>query len=485
MKRDEHYMDQLFEDHFKDFAKSPSDEVWEGIVTNGNMANGKPFGLPGGWKSGVTLLSCVLFCLLFLSGSDPALVAEVPTVKQFAAMADEVNWKNSNGVSGMEEEDEGNFIPPVDAKIYEPSNTKGFQPSVAQDTEEVEQSTAFVQNRVEVKSTPEKPVLKNLLAITQVPGRKSLADSAETELDQRAKRLLKNGLFANTYYKKPKVGHWFVSGGFVLDSGYGYGNGYADGFSFGAGKYINQNSFLEVALRGIWDYGFNLRATYTQLLLKGKIRPFLQAGLAWDTELDLRAGAGILYEPSPLNKWRIYASVNYEKSSRLLDQATGIEPVFEFGVQLRLSGTEPLLSDNNWMNSVPHYKVPAGWYLEGSSNFAFFDKTKVTRVSSYVGKNLNRRLYMRGGVRFGEDRTTVPVQLQFHAVVRQKLRFGAYAGTSLNVSQLGVGAELGLIAYYEVIPGWSLYVAPVILDNSQYEDRIFETGIRYYLGKKK
>jgi len=491
MQGEEHYIDQMFKDHFEDFEKSPSDVVWKGVVKEGTMANGKRFGLAGGWKSGATLVFSIMMCLMLLSGSNATSVMADEEYSEPLSDKQSVTFSLKSGNEVAHLQPATTKIRPQEVAQVElitaAEQVNDYSnPSVKPQTTESVSASEISNESITIEEmiSPVSQV-EDILDVSLMPNRELALQGSDWLLTAEAKRQLKHDLFATTYYKKPKGGHWFVTGGLVLDGSFGNGSGYADGLVFGAGKYINKNAFIQISLRGVWDYGFNMRATYTRLLLPGKIRPFVQAGLAWDDRLDLHVGAGIMYEPSPLKTWRIFASVNYENGREFFDRNPQVSAVLELGVQMRLSGTEPLISDNNWMNSVPHYKVPRGWYLEGSSNFAFFDKTKVTRISFYAGKNLNKRLFVRGGLRLGRDRVTLPVQLQYNAVVRQKLRFGVYGGPSLDVGQFRLGTELGLIAYYEVKPGWSLFVAPVILDNSQYRDRIFETGVRYYLSKKK
>ena len=498
MHQEDDYIDQLFKDHFDDFSRSPADTVWDGIEAKATMANGKKLATQSFWKIGFISTLVLMFSFVMVS---EFVLSKTPVEAAEGPMAYVPAEAPVEAYTGIHES------PELQTPIATPSGQE----------EEIIEPQAPVTNQPAAKAQP--GAFSNVFSSTATPTNAGVAQGStqdyphsfgiatatwmgldelginhtagyygDTEADNQLSKEERKDLWRSVnqggYYKKNRGGHWFVSGGMAFYGTLNNPTSLADGLVFGAGKYLSENSFMEVNMRGIWGQGFNMRVTYNQLLLPGKLRPYVQVGLAWDSDLDIRAGLGLLYVPSPVSDWRFFISASYERGSRLFDGASTQSGVLEFGAQLKLNGTQPVLSNNKWMNSIPHYKLPRGWYVEGSTNWSFDEKTKVTRASLYAGKNINRRLYMRGGLRFGRENTALPVHLQYHVLVRQKLRFGAYAGPSLNVSELSLGAELGLVAYYEVLPGWSLYVAPVLLDNSSYQQRIFETGLRFYLPKK-
>lgn len=529
MRREEDYMDQLFKDHFEDFAKSPGEEVWKGVVANGAMANGKKLGRVPYWKLGMLLMLGVIFTFGILQGyqmlkpEEPIqALALIPNVAE-GSVEEGVYESSSEVVSAPDHgtEAENGFVA-ADSKEQSPEgNEHGMEQPMA--------------------GTGKSPVIT-----TQVPGKKevpggvllqissvdkntdSAAASADSDnnlygafrvnhfalavdllsldhlkidLDRPSWASLNDPLsvkvrrdMARSWMEKTqgdekiRGGHWFVSGAFVADASLQSDRKFVlglDGLAFGAGKYLTPDSFIEISLRGAWDHGFNMRATYARLLLPGRLRPYAQGGVAWGERVNIRMGLGLLYIPENLSNWRFYMAANYEGGITLGEQRGGEAGVFEFGAQIRLSGTERVLSDNNWMNTVPLYQLPTSWYAEASGTFSFDAKTKVVDYSAYMGRYLKRRLFIRGGLRVDRDEMALPVQVQYHFLLRKQLRFGAYTGASVSLDRARLGAELGLIAYYEVKPGWSLFVAPVILEGSSYTERLFETGIQLKLSRKK
>ncbi|MCE7993342.1 MAG: hypothetical protein HEP71_15255 [Roseivirga sp.] len=529
MRREEDYMDQLFKDHFEDFAKSPGDEVWKGVVANGAMANGKKLSRAPYWKLGMLLVLGVIFTFGVLQGyqmlnpkvpfqelalqqsPDKALVKEASPESPSEVMSAPDNGFDIG--SGFAEDDDKERSPEANepelgmpgSTEYQKDNTE-TQSSEKKDVPKEEllgvssenKSTDYppenqvgddgIYNAFSVNSFDLALDMRNLdhLKIdSEMPSWASLNDPLPVKVRRDMARSWMEKAQGD---EKIKGGHWFVSGAFVADASLQSDRKFIlglDGLAFGAGKYLTPDSFIEISLRGAWDHGFNMRATYARLLLPGRLRPYAQGGVAWGENVNLRMGLGLLYIPENLKNWRFYFAANYESGINFGEQRGGETGVFEFGAQIRLSGTERVLSDNNWMNTVPLYELPTNWYAEASATFSFDAKTKVVDYSAYIGRYLKRRLFIRGGLRVDRDEIALPVQAQYHFLLRKQLRFGAYTGASINLNNARLGAELGLIAYYEVKPGWSLFVAPVILEGSSYTERLFETGIQLKLSKKK
>ncbi len=534
MRKEEDYMDQLFKDHFQDFAKSPGEGVWDGVVANGNMANGKKLGYPAYWKYGLLLGLGLLLTFGVLQGYQTRINTD--NIQHLAV--EEVNKAGALRNAGLTEPSEAG-----QNTDGEPGPVESVKPLIHNESE----STATGKSsQAAAKRLSEESTTETLAAVKSIDAVSSKMQSTET-LSEESKMLRvamdsENELIAPDsggapmadYWlgvnmlsldhinkdpnkaswvsfndpltiknrrdlsrswmmkaqddSKIKGGHWFVSGAFVADASIESDRKFIlglDGLAFGAGKYLTPDSFIEVSLRGAWSNGFNMRATYARLFLPGRLRPYVQGGLAWGENVNLRMGLGLMYTPQSLDKWRFYVSASYEGGFNFSEQNSGEAGVFEIGAQIRLSGTERVLSDNNWMNSIPLYELPKGWYADVSANFSFDEKTKVIDYSAYMGKYLKRRLFIRGGLRADRDHVAIPVQVQYHFLVRKQLRFGAYTGAALEVQNTRLGAELGFIAYYEVTPGLSLFVAPVLLEGSTYNERLFETGIQLSLSKKK
>lgn len=537
MSGEEDYMDQLFKDHFEDFAKSPGDGVWKGIVKNGAMANGKKLSSPPYWKSG--LLMCLGLFLTFgavkgyqvFTGDEEeklAIKAEVsnfpvtPTEPAIVPVKSEETQEHDqtaqpvSEVSAIEEE-QNTFEEPIhetlvdgETEQIESSEKIAQRPtyhlatriqkhSINRNENAIRSATAEASDEgvAEVSGTDYSINGRNLALNANQLDLNHLGSGAQQAtwasfndpLSVKARRYMTRSWMIKPQDEgKVRGGHWFVSGAFAADAGLESDRKFVlglDGLAFGAGKYLSPNSFIEVSLRGAWSNGFNMRANYARLFLPGRLRPFIQGGLAWGDRVNVRMGLGLMYTPRDIKKWRFYVAANYEGGFDFGDRIVGETGVFEFGAQLRLSGTERVLSDNNWMNSVPLYELPTGWYADASINFSFDEKTNVVDYSAYMGKYLRRRLFIRGGIRADHNAVAIPVQVQYHFLVRKQLRFGAYTGASIGVQNARLGAELGFIAYYEVLPGWSLFVAPVILEGSSFNERLFETGIQLNLAKKK
>lgn len=529
MRREEDYMDQLFKDHFEDFAKSPGEEVWKGVVANGAMANGKKLGGAPYWKLGMLLVLGVIFTFGVLQGYqmlNPEEPIQELALKSGAAegLAEERDQKSSSEVMPAPDNrtDAENGFAGVDSKEQSPEANEPEEEQVMADGEKSQMVTAQIPGKREISggmplqiSSVDKNtdlaaaspagdntlysafrlnqfgLAVNLLSLDHLridSNRPSWA-SLNDPLSVKARRDMARSWMEKTQGdEKIRGGHWFVSGAFVADASLQSDRKFVlglDGLAFGAGKYLTPDSFIEISLRGAWDHGFNMRATYARLLLPGRLRPYAQGGVAWGESVNVRMGLGLLYIPENLNNWRFFIAANYESGINFGEQRGGEAGVFEFGAQIRLSGTERVLSDNNWMNTVPLYELPTNWYAEASGTFSFDAKTKVVDYSAYMGRYLKRRLFIRGGLRVDRDEMALPVQVQYHFLLRKQLRFGAYTGASVSLDRARLGAELGFIAYYEVKPGWSLFVAPVILEGSSYTERLFETGIQLKLSKKK
>lgn len=532
MNEDDH-MDQLFKDHFDGFAPSPSEEVWKGVVANGAMANGKKLGGPAYWKGGLWLSLGLLISFGLLQGYQVLRDSDENVALTVA--------KDISPVTGTQSNDPGNQQKSV-AQLVENSD---IQESLAK-SEDIDQPKLHQQETQSVSVTqsdltrepvaaeattkvdasgkldrldqladvvkadkdlkmsynavmnigvtsnsvsPRSYSLTNLLDIDHLGFDNRLADwnTFNDPLSVKAKRDLSRSWMSKQTSEKKRGGHWFVSGSLVADPGISSHNNFLSGFdglAFGAGKYLTPNSFAEVSLRGNWSHGFNMRVTYAHLFLPGRLRPYVQGGLTWGEDLKLRLGLGLMYAPQKMGKWRFFVAANYEGDFKAEEFSTGKTGVFEIGAQIKLSGTERVLSDNNWMNNVPLYELPTNWYVDASVNFSFDAKTKVVHYSVYMGKYLKKRLFIRGGLRIDRNNEVIPVQLQYYFLVRKQLRFGAYAGASMAIRPARLGAELGLIAYYEIKPNWSLFVAPVIFENSYYTERLFEMGVQLKLRKK-
>lgn len=527
MRREEDYMDQLFKDHFEDFAQSPGEGVWKGVVANGAMANGKKLSYASYWKVGLVLgLGLFLtFGILkgyqMLNAEDGSQELTLNEVQQQSQSGKELGLtdrleliQSSNGqaqpsssanaqAEDKKEKQEGALSPvsSIDISTNEPADDN-LAPVIDGDMVIEEQLGNELPKRVVdpgrhhfnflMTTRPDGYNLAgdilNLDHLRKSPDGAAWA-SFNDPLSVKTRRDLSRSWMDKVLSDgKTKGGHWFVSGAFVADASLQSDKRFIlgfDGLAFGAGKYLTPDSFIEVSLRGAWSNGFNMRATYARLFLPGRLRPYVQGGLVWDNDLRLRMGLGLLYTPQKLDKWRFYVAANYEGGFNFQEQGSGATGVFEIGAQIRLSGTERVLSDNNWMNSIPLYELPKGWYADVSTNFSFDDKTKVVDYQVFMGKYLKRRLFIRGGLRVDKDEVAIPVQVQYHFLLRKQLRFGAYTGVGLEIQNARLGAELGLIAYYEIKPGWSLFVAPVILEGSSYTERLFETGIQFKLSKKK
>ncbi|GAB5522410.1 MAG: hypothetical protein Roseis2KO_02820 [Roseivirga sp.] len=534
MRKEEDYMDQLFKDHFEDFAKSPGEGVWEGVVANGNMANGKRLGYSPYGKYGLLLGLGLLLTFGILQGYQTPVSNEkiehlaieevaqgevfgnsgLPQSSQASLNADGEPEPVESAIALTQNEREstatGNAAPVVTEKQYEESARETTvlakpmdevsaktQPAatISDDNQMLSVTTGSVAN-LNISGSGAAPEADYLLGINLLgldhiskdPNKASWVSFNDPLTVKNRRDLARSWMMKAQGDAKVKGGHWFVSGAFVADASIESDRKFIlglDGLAFGAGKYLSPDSFIEVSLRGAWSNGFNMRATYARLFLPGRLRPYVQGGLAWGESLNLRAGLGLMYTPQNLDKWRFYVSANYEGGFSFSEQNSGEAGVFEIGAQIRLSGTERVLSDNNWMNSIPLYELPRGWYADASASFSFDEKTKVVDYSAYIGKYLKRRLFIRGGLRVDRDDVAIPVQVQYHFLVRKQLRFGAYTGASLEIQNTRLGAELGFIAYYEVMPGLSLFVAPVLLEGSTYNERLFETGIQLYLSKKK
>ncbi len=540
MSGEEDYMDQLFKDHFEDFAKSPGDEVWKGIVKNGAMANGKKLGYPTYWKLGL-LMGLGLFLSfgivkgyqVLTSGEKEELAiatqqSYLPEERPKEAVTtgesresqkiDQPDGQASGDKPGIIERQQGTAenVKPVNmpapaADQAELINQQATQkpvyhlavqvaPNVARHTENtrtaltqgvsVEEETDFTKVRSYINAS-NLALRADMLDLNHLSRSARGASWAELNdpLSVKARRdMARSWMIQPQDAGKLRGGHWFVSGAFAADAGLESDRKFVlglDGLAFGAGKYLTPDSFIEVSLRGAWSNGFNMRANYARLFLPGRLRPFIQGGLAWGDRVSVRMGLGLMYTPRHIEKWRFYVAANYEGGFDFQERSLGETGVFEFGAQLRLSGTERVLSDNNWMNSVPLYELPTGWYADASVNFSFDQKTNVVDYSVYMGKYLRRRLFIRGGLRVDSDAVAIPVQVQYHFLMRKQLRFGAYTGAAIGLENARLGAELGFIAYYEVLPNWSLFVAPVILEGSSLNERLFETGIQLNLAKKK
>lgn len=510
MKKEEDYMDQLFKDHFDDFAQSPGEGVWKGVVANGTMANGKKLGHPVFWKAGFVFVTLIV---LTWGGIEAYRLVQADKSHEQEALAMALSQHMDGLASG------GEHFSKEPSQNNEFSSASSVGEKAGQNTREAitgfteESGTSAHDVRSRFLNTSSAPgstrsVIPDEVAHQRIAGSSIASLHSSLVLDMeylgldhllheaswvsfndpislKTRRELARNWMNQQPNGKVKGGHWFVSGAFVADASLQAHRQFVlgfDGLAFGAGKYLTPDSFVEVSLRGAWDHGFNMRATYARLFLPGKLRPFVHAGLAWGESVNLRMGFGLMLTPGEHDKWRFYASANYE--GLMNREGARKAGVFEIGAQLRLSGTEPLLSDNTWMNSVPLYKLPQGWYAETSSTFSFENKTNVVDLSAYMGKYLKRRLYFRGGIRADGNHVQIPAQVQYHFLVRKKLQVGAYTGAALNTQNLRLGAELGFIAYYEVVPRWSLFVAPVILEGSSYTERLFETGVRLSLGKK-
>jgi hypothetical protein len=510
MKKQDDYMDQLFKDHFEDFAQSPGEAVWKGVVANGTMANGKKLGHPVFWKAGFVFMTLVM---LIWGGFESNRFVQAGRGHEQHALAMAV----SQQMDGLVSRSERLSREPINNNEFGPASSAGEK--TGQNTgpatiEFVEEKGAYV---METRSSfltspsgqgrpapifPDKVMHRSVIGSSIVNPQSPLAPgmdylglnhlqqaaswiSLNDPLSVKVRRDLARAWANQQPNDRVKGGHWFVSGAFVADASLHSHRQFVlgfDGLAFGAGKYLSPDSFVEVSLRGAWDHGFNMRATYARLFLPGKLRPFAHGGLTLGQRLNLRVGLGLLYTPENLDKWRFYATANYE--GIMSREGRGRAGILEIGAQFRLSGTEPLLSDNNWMNSVPLYKLPQGWYAEASAIISFEHRTQLTQLSGYMGKYLRRRLYFRGGVRLDGNRVKIPAQVQYHFLVRKKLQAGAYTGAALNTQNFRLEAELGLIAYYEVMPRWSLFVAPVVLEGADYGERLFETGVRFSLGEK-
>lgn len=534
MRKEEDYMDQLFKDHFEDFAKSPGEGVWDGVVANGNMANGKKLGYPPYWKYGLLLGLGLLLTFGVLQGYqtrigtdevqhlaieevNEAMLFENPALTQPAESAQNMDGgpepvESAKALTQVERESTatGNSAPTEAEQQYEESTAKTItsakqvargsantQPTETL-SEESEMQSATIGSVDNLTASangtgPKTGYLRgiNMLGLDHIkkdPNNASWVSFNDPLTVKNRRDLTRSWMMKAQDDSKIKGGHWFVSGAFVADASIESDRKFIlglDGLAFGAGKYLTPDSFIEVSLRGAWSNGFNMRATYARLFLPGRLRPYVQGGLVWGESVNLRMGLGLMYTPQSLDKWRFYVSANYEGGFSFSEQNSGEAGVFEIGAQIRLSGTERVLSDNNWMNSIPLYELPKGWYADVSTSFSFDEKTKVVDYSAYMGKYLKRRLFIRGGLRADRDDVAIPVQVQYHFLVRKQLRFGAYTGASLEIQNTRLGAELGFIAYYEVTPGWSLFVAPVLLEGSTYNERLFETGIQLSLSKKK
>lgn len=539
MRKEEDYMDQLFKDHFEDFAKSPGEGVWEGVVANGAMANGKKLGYPPYWKLGLLLVLGLFLTFGILQGRQMLMGEETTTSVALAeeivhnGIVNEANpaieaastqnpGKPSISGTGLSEAGNNeNEKEPEGAANAVAAKGKTEVPAVQREestgmvyqsvvSEQESTSNSVVANRFTLREYSEsggeptasvdsvetsnafddflKLDLLNLDHLPKDPNGATWA-SFNDPLSVKSRRdMARSWMMKAQGVQKIRGGHWFISGSFIADASIESDKKFIlglDGMAFGAGKYLTPDSFIEISLRGAWSNGFNMRANYARLFLPGRLRPYVQGGIAWGENVGVRMGLGLMYTPETFDKWRFYVAANYEAGLNSGEGGTREAGIFEVGAQIRLSGTERVLSDNNWMNSVPLYELPTGWYADVSVNFSFDNKTKVVDYSAYMGKYLKRRLFIRGGLRVDRDDVAIPVQVQYHFLVRKQLRFGAYTGASLEVQNTRLGAELGFIAYYEVIPGWSLFVAPVLLEGSTYNERLFETGIQLNLAKKK